>query len=1053
MKKILLPILALGGLLFASSCQMDEPDAGTLTGEVDFTITAGIPGGITTYSPTDGKAFSHLGGIKNVTGGDYVLRFILEVYDGDAVAYTETKYLKDFSSPKVTFNPRLLAKKYDFVFWADFVAKPSDGSTTVNDLYYNTSSGLTAISYNEDNVTATVLTTDLVDAYYAKEEVNLTQSSQSLQVTLQRPFGKIRLLATDKDIANNDTETPVSVKLDFGSAKFLSSFNALTGDVTGEFAVNAVTTSSVKEDAQSVDGTTKYEGAYLLGYIYAFASTPQAAYPIDVTVYSDADATSQIGYRELTNIPVSANKLTTVVGNFYSNEGNIEVEVEDAFGNREEEIPLPDAVSASSLDELIRLLADPDIDAIALTSNMEITETINVDHAVLLTGSATITTSGGNPVFTLSAEGAVIDGLNFYQNSNDDQKIITVTAQNCEIRNCTFEGKYQDGHSEVTRAIVPNAGVAVTVEGNTFKHIRQPGYFEATGTVLRNNYVEGTRGFVICSNHEMTIEGNSFSNNAVDIAIIDNNGASASDIYKDVRALSENNNGAFVENQVTKSSAIGNGNSKALSDALKNATTIELLAGEYTLPGTVTLGNSMTINGSSSDEVKINIPENSTIKVISGSITKVTLVGKEGTMLSGDLQGDCVFEDVVFEHTGNTGNIFNENSSQATGSTSLQSSPSDANASDGQHEIKFIHCDFSCNGQNPLSLGASSAVVEKCSFDNPGSYIARLGEESKNSVLTFRNNTVSTDLGTEKYYTYVQISDKGNLAGNVIYIEDNNVDTLGLHPTVRKKWTDFYFTNAESNVKIYVNGENGGVWYQNDIYNIENADGLFWFANQLDYSSIQFKGKTLKLQADIDLAGKEWTSMDFWYPESGILAEIDGNGKTISNMTINGAGSLGFIGSYAATSMLEIKNLTFDKPHIRNSSSFVGTVVGYTYGNITMNNVIVNGADIRATAAVVIRMGGIFGFYPHDANKPLLLNKCKVENSTIQGYHNLAGFGSSLGTASKYTDSQSNNNIFYYEASNEESWQDFDASGYAPGTGVKEYCTTTGNQGIKYTRE
>ena len=118
-----------------------------------------------------------------------------------------------------------------------------------------------------------------------------------------------------------------------------------------------------------------------------------------------------------------------------------------------------------------------------------------------------------------------------------------------------------------------------------------------------------------------------------------------------------------------------------------------------------------------------------------------------------------------------------------------------------------------------------------------------------------------------------------------------------------------------------------------------------------------------------------------------------------------------------------------------------------------MNNVIVTGADIRATAAVVIRMGGVFGFYPPDAKSPLLLNNCKVENSTIQGYHNLAGFGSSLGTASKYTDSQSNNNTFYYEASNEESWQDFDASGYAPGTGDKENCTTIGNKGIKYTRE
>ena len=1048
MKKILLSFLALGGLLFASSCQMDEPDAGTLTGEVDFTISASIPGSITTYADGEPEtAFSHLGGANNVDATHYDLRYILEVYDGDNLAYREVKYVDEgFADTKASFSARLLAKSYTFVLWADFVEAPSsDGTYT--DLYYS-AGNLKAISYT-DAVDGATLTTDLIDAYTANKVIDLSKSSKSESITLQRPFGKIRLLATDKDIVNNVSETPASVKLDFGSAKFPSSFNALTGDVTGEFAVNAVTTSSVKEDAQSVDGTTKYEGAYLLGYIYAFASTPQAAYPIDVTVYSDADATSQIGYRELTNIPVSANKLTTVVGNFYSNEGNIEVVVEDKFGDGEEEIPLPDAVSASSLDELKRLLANPDIDAIALTSDMEITETIKVNRAVLLTGGATITTSGGNPVFTLSAEGAVIDGLNFYQSSNDTQNIITVTAQNCEIRNCSFEGQYHDGNTETTRAIVPNAGVPVTVEGNTFKNIRQPGYFEATGTVLRNNYVEGTRGFLICSNHEMTIEGNSFLNNAVDIAIIEN-GSPYSNIYDDVRALSENNNGAFVENQVTKSSAIGNGNSKALSDALKNATTIELLAGEYTLPGTVTLENSMTINGSSSDEVKINIPENSTIKVISGSITKVTLVGKEGTMLSGNLQGDCVFEDVVFEYTGNAGNIFNENSSQATGSTSLQSSHSDANASDGQHEIKFIHCDFRCNGQNPLSLGASSAVVENCSFDNPGSYIARLGEESKNSVLTFRNNTVSTDLGTEKYYTYVQISDEGNSAENVIYIEGNTVDIL--NPSQSKKWSDFYFTNAESNVKIYVDGKEGGVWYQSSIYNIENADGLFWFANQLELSSIQFKGTTLKLVADIDLAGKEWTSMDFWSPESGIPAVIDGNGKTISNMTINGAGYLGFIGRHDAT-LLEIKNLTFYKPHIRNSSSFVGTVVGYTYGNITMNNVIVTGADIRATAAVVIRMGGVFGFYPPDANRPLLLNNCKVENSIIQGYHNLAGFGSSLGTASKYTDSQSNNNIFYYEAPNEESWQDFDASGYAPGTGFKENCTTTGNQGIKHTRE
>ena len=91
MKKILLPTLPLGGLLSAASCQMDEPDAGTLTGEVDFTITAGIPSGITTYA--DGaEAFSHQGGASNLNPTEYTLRYILQVFDEDGkFAYEDDK--------------------------------------------------------------------------------------------------------------------------------------------------------------------------------------------------------------------------------------------------------------------------------------------------------------------------------------------------------------------------------------------------------------------------------------------------------------------------------------------------------------------------------------------------------------------------------------------------------------------------------------------------------------------------------------------------------------------------------------------------------------------------------------------------------------------------------------------------------------------------------------------------------------------------------------------------------------------------------------------------
>ena len=345
MKKILLPILALGGLLFASSCQMDEPDAGTLTGEVDFSITAGIPSGITTYSPTVGEAFSHLGGINNVTD-DYVLRFILEVYDGDAVAYTETKYLEDFSSPEVTFNPRLLAKEYDFVFWADFVAKPSEGSTPT-DLYYSTTANLSSIEYTQIvNANPTVLTTDLADAYTAKKVIDLSKSSKNESIFLQRPFGKIRLLATDapQNQVADDLKVPTSATIAFTDATVPATFNALTGEASDEptLSVTEYTFTAVKETNPVVTGHSDLaqEGkfAYLLGQTYFFESPSSTAYKMTVTV---KNGNEQIGYRELTNIPVSANKLTTVIGNFYTNEGNLEVKVEDMFTNGEEEVPVP----------------------------------------------------------------------------------------------------------------------------------------------------------------------------------------------------------------------------------------------------------------------------------------------------------------------------------------------------------------------------------------------------------------------------------------------------------------------------------------------------------------------------------------------------------------------------------------------------------------------------------------------------------------------------------------------------------------------------------------
>ena len=329
MKKILLPILTLGGLLFAASCQMDEPDAGTLTGEVDFSITAGIPSGISTYADPAGSG-SHNGGAVLLDPDEYTLRYTLEVYDKDRkLAYDETKNATTGTFDGVTFDVRLLAKVYDFVFWADFVK--NDGEVA----FYNVDD-LTNITYAGTTVNAQALATDAADAYYKKEEVDLTQSNQALDVTLKRPFGKIRLIATDVLDGNKQTEIPKSVTIDFGNASIPTAFNAFEGKVREGITADAGVVNFLANKETTMVNNQEKKDVYLLGINYIFESSAIPSYSMDVTVTSDQD--NIIGQRSLSSIPVQENKLTTVIGNFYTNEGSIDVVVEDSFDEPEIEM-------------------------------------------------------------------------------------------------------------------------------------------------------------------------------------------------------------------------------------------------------------------------------------------------------------------------------------------------------------------------------------------------------------------------------------------------------------------------------------------------------------------------------------------------------------------------------------------------------------------------------------------------------------------------------------------------------------------------------------------
>ena len=519
MKKILLPILTLGGLLFAASCQMDEPDAGTLTGEVDFSITAGIPSGITTYAPAGSG--SHNGGAMLLDPEKYTLRYTLEVYDKDGkLAYEDTKEAVEFGG--VTFDVRLLAKVYDFVFWADFVK--SDGTE-----FYDVTN-LQNITYNSD-VNAQALATDAADAYYKKEEVDLTQSNQALDVTLKRPFGKIRLIATDALNRNNkQTEYPETITIDFGNAVIPTAFNAFEGKVIDGNTTDAGTvTFTAQTETTTVNGDEKND-VYLLGFHYFFESSAIPSYAMDVTVTSNEG--NVIGQRSLSSIPVQENKLTTVIGNFYTNEGSIDVIVEDKFGNED----------VKELEDLIF----PEEGKVLVTKENGIESTFNTigealsnigsDYAVItlaasdynetvvIPENANIRIVGqeGTTVNAITAEKgtAVFENIKFDGNHtyNENATVYALGASNLTLLNCVIEPQNSE-----TRAIASIPGFAGTfkLEGCTINSSKGTYFYlnaasESGKIILKNNTFTGKGGSIEIMNAKgdtkkyPVVDGNNF---------------------------------------------------------------------------------------------------------------------------------------------------------------------------------------------------------------------------------------------------------------------------------------------------------------------------------------------------------------------------------------------------------------------------------------------------------------------------------------------------------------------------------------------------------------
>ncbi len=417
---------------------------------------------------------------------------------------------------------------------------------------------------------------------------------------------------------------------------------------------------------------------------------------------------------------------------------------------------------------------------------------------------------------------------------------------------------------------------------------------------------------------------------------------------------------------------------QTIAEAMAAATAndlITLAAGQYDLTEGFSINKGITIQaaeGVAAADVKLN----GNVTMTSGTLKNVTLSnpGSTENLMSGHFGGDCLVEGVIFNCPAQgVTNAFKEYSSWGDGK---------------KHNVTFKNCVINANGQRPFQFDIVKATVEDCVIDNPYRYCVQLGQYSNSCDLTFKNNQVVNYGSTNKeFYTYVQIDDQDAQVGdndkrnNVVTLEGNTHDN-----SVASKWQDFVVENEASNVKINFAD---GVAFVNGAYEISNANGMFWFANEVNVGGKSFKGQTVRLAENIDLNNKLWTPIGIESKSKAYFyGTFDGNDKTISNLVCdfnssnNPHGAAGLFGwIYNAY----IKDLTIDKATIK-GHHYTAAIAAYFEGDGTITNCVVKNATLSCTylndEADGDKCGTVVG-YCAPGNKGIKVSNCFASDCAI----------------------------------------------------------------------
>ena len=338
----------------------------------------------------------------------------------------------------------------------------------------------------------------------------------------------------------------------------------------------------------------------------------------------------------------------------------------------------------------------------------------------------------------------------------------------------------------------------------------------------------------------------------------------------------------------------------------------------------------------------------------------------------------------------------------------------------GNGDLTINNCTFATNG---------TAIYYEDERDNLKVTNNTFNQPDGVNVILIRGNTVFTGNTINSGRTVNIVSGSPVVTGNnfndvrfKVYnvaeatIEDNTINNLQFNDDSTVKSTFGENILSEDAQTVLDNAV-----FAFDGSNINNLEDLKTFRDSVN-SGDDYKGKTVVLNADIDLANEEWTPIG--YLGKTFKGTFDGNGHTIKNLYINKGlnnaaenNGVGFFGRCDDTAV--IKNLIIENADVQ-GSLYVGAVVGYGYTGKGIENCTVKGKiyiDAWWYAGVIggngyislidnchviggentnsyikgndgSYIGGIWGFRGEGNNK---ITNCTVTNISVTGVDRVGG--------------------------------------------------------------